>query len=361
MQSGTSATQVACVLLTLGLGSAMMAAQSATTPAPDQPSVQASVPATPASEPANPTLKISPDKVLKAFEPDINEEYTLGAGDDISIDFAGRPELGVASKQTVGPDGRITLPLAGPIHVADLTREQAGKAVTDALASYYTNLSVTVRVDKYSSNRVRVVGYVQHPGEVLFEGTPTLLDAIGKAGLLSTGKTVSKDGTVTEGGASAIPETCTIYRGNDQAVQVQLRTLLTSGNSLADMRLRRNDVVYVPEPKQLFVSVMGQVGKPGAILLTPESTLTSILAEAGCCNDQGGYNPKIHILQPSTGKDMIVEYKKVMTLAGQKEYTLHSGDVIIVPTSGFNKVAAVMQKISPVATMVSLAAITGVL
>ncbi len=354
MKHRISVTRVAYAVMTAALSSAFLAA--AQTPVDNT-----TAPGSTSSEPANPVLKMSPDKALEEFEPPLNEEYTLGAGDDISIDFAGRPELSVASKQTVGPDGRITLPLAGPIHVADLTRNAAGKAVTDALSAYYTNLSVTVRVDKYSSNRVRVVGYVQHPGEVAFEGTPTLLDAIGKAGLLSSGKTVSKDGSVSIGGASSIPETCTIYRGNDKAVQVQLRTLLTSGNALADMRLRRNDVVYVPEPKQLFVSVLGQVGKPGTVPLTPESTLTSVLAEAGCCSDSGGYNPKIHILQPSTGKDLVVEYKKVMTLAGQKEYTLHSGDVIVVPTSGFNKAAAVIQKISPVATMVSLAAITGVL
>jgi polysaccharide export outer membrane protein len=176
MKTRISAPHVACMALTLAFGSVSLAAQSPT----DKP---ADVTPT-ASEPANPTLKVSPEKALLAFEPPVNEEYTLGAGDDISIDFAGRPELSVASKQTVGPDGRITLPLAGPIHIADLTREQASKAVTDALAAYYTNLSVTVRVDKYSSNRVRVVGYVQHPGEVTFEGTPTLLDAIGKAGLL---------------------------------------------------------------------------------------------------------------------------------------------------------------------------------
>jgi polysaccharide export outer membrane protein len=42
-----------------------------------------------------------------------------------------------------------------------------------------------VSVDKYSSNRVRVIGYVQHPGEIPFEDTPTLLDAIGRAGLIT--------------------------------------------------------------------------------------------------------------------------------------------------------------------------------
>jgi len=48
-----------------------------------------------------------------------------------------------------------------------------------------------------------------------------------------------------------------------------------------------------------------------------------------------------------------------MTHTGQQEYAIHPGDVIFVPVSGFNKVASVVQKISPVATMVSLAALVG--
>jgi polysaccharide export outer membrane protein len=284
----------------------------------------------------------------------VDEEYTLGAGDGITLDFPGRPELD--GKRIVGPDGMITLPIVGAVHVADLTRQAAGNAIIDHLSKYYTDLTVTVSIDTYSSNRVRVLGYVQHPGEITFEGTPTLLDAIGRAGLISP--TVSPNGVATNIGPG-IPETCTIYRGNDTAVQVQLRKLLMSGSILADMRLRRNDIVWVPEPKELFVSVLGQVARPGTIPLTPESTLTSILAQAGCCTENGGFTPKIHILQPSTGKDFVVSYKDVMTLGGQQEFTLHSGDVIIVPISPFSKFTSIVQKISPVATMVSLAAIVG--
>jgi polysaccharide export outer membrane protein len=300
----------------------------------------------------DPVLSIRNQKVLESFEPAANEEYTLGAGDEISLDFPGHSEL--SGKKTVGPDGMITLTLAGPVHIVNMTRDAAGKAITDALSKYYNDLSVTVSIDKYSSNRVRVLGYVQHPGAILFEDTPTLLDAIGKAGMITP--------TVTSGGVSSnvgsgIPETVTIYRGNDTAVQVQLRQLLMSGSTLSDMRLRRNDIVYVPEPKESFVSVLGQVSKPGTIALTPASTLTSILAEAGCCSDNGGFNPTIHILQPSTGKDFKVSYKQIMTLPGQQEYTLHSGDVIVVPMSGMSKFTTVVQKISPIATMVSLAAI----
>jgi polysaccharide export outer membrane protein len=304
---------------------------------------------------SGPALTVRDEKVLDSFQPPIDEEYTLGAGDEISLDFPTQPDLNV--KTTVGPDGVITVRNSGPIHVAGLTREAAGTAVEQALAKNYKDASATVTIDKYSSNSVRVVGYVQHPGSYTFEGTPTLLDAIGKAGMISP--QVTSNGVASNVGPG-IPETCTIYRGNNTAVQVQLEKLLKDGSVLADMRLRRNDIVWVPAPQALFVSVMGQVAKPGTIPLTPESTLTSILAQAGCCSDNGGFNPTIQIVQPSTGKEFKVKYKEIMTVAGQKEFALHPGDFIFVPTSGLSKFGILLQKISPVATMVSLAAIAGV-
>jgi polysaccharide export outer membrane protein len=320
------------------------------TPPPAQAGASNAVPA----QSPNPTLTLRDDKVLDTFQPPIDEEYTLGAGDEIALDFPTQADLNV--KTTIGPDGVITLKNTGQVHVAGLTRDAAGLAIQKSLSQYYKNVSVTVSIDKYSSNSVRVIGYVQHPGSYTFDATPTLLDAIGKAGMISP--QVLSNGVASNIGPG-IPETCTIYRGNNTAVQVQLEKLLTGGDPHADMRLRRNDIVYVPQPKAIYVSVLGQVAKPGTIPLTPESTLTSILAQAGCCGDNAGFNPKIHIVQPSTGKDFVASYKEVMTLKGQTEYTLHSGDIILVDMNGLSKFGIVMQKISPVGTMVSLAAIAG--
>ena len=304
-----------------------------------------------------PALRIRSEEVLRSFEPPANEEYTLGQGDDITLQFPGRPELEKDSKQTVGPDGQITLTLAGSIPVAGLTRKAAAEAIKSALATYYTDLTVTVKIDKYSSNRVRVLGYVQHPGEIPFEGTPTLLDAISRAGLIAP-STTGKDGVVTAAG-NGIPELCTIYRGGTTAVQVELRTMLMSGNSLADMRLKRNDIVYVPEPRETFVSVIGEVGHPGTIPLTPASTLTSVLSQAGGLTEGAGNSPNIRIIQPSLGKEMIVPYKQLMTAAGQQEFKLHPGDVVVISKTGFYKATYILQRISPIATMVSLAALVG--
>ena len=71
---------------------------------------------------SDPKLSLNPSRMLQNFEPAVGEEYSIGPGDQISLDFPGRPELG--GPRVVGPDGRITLPLVGAIDVSDRTRSQ---------------------------------------------------------------------------------------------------------------------------------------------------------------------------------------------------------------------------------------------
>jgi polysaccharide export outer membrane protein len=304
------------------------------------------------SSTSSPQLKVSPMKALQSFEPAENEEYALGPGDEISLDFPGRPELG--GKKVVGPDGRITLSLVGPLNVADKNRNEVAKLVVDALSPYYKDLTVTVNIDKYGSNRIVIIGSVQHPGVLYFDNTPTLLDVIARGGLLanaagngpSNGPAAVRDG---------IPERCAIYRGNDQVVWIDLKQLLQTGNSMADLRLRRNDIVFVPAQQEVFVSVLGSVTHAGAIALTPESTLASVLAEAGGLAEGAAAN--IQVIQPSTGKTVTIPFKSLLTLKGTDEVKLHAGDVVFVPQSGFFRSTYVIQRLSPVATMGVMAAV----
>ena len=305
------------------------------------------------SQASNPQLKLSPSKLLQKFEPAANEEYTLGPGDEISLDFPGRPEL--SGKRIVGPDGRITLSLVGSLAVADKNREEVAKLVVDALSPYYKELSVTVNVDKYGSNRVIVLGSVQHPGVLYFDTMPTLLDVIARSGLLATAGTGPSTAASNH---DAIPARCAIYRGNDQVVWVDLRQMLQSGNSMADMRLRRNDIVYIPAQQEVFVSVLGGgITHAGAIPLTSESTLASVLAQAGGLTEGAAAN--IQVIQPSIGRTVTIPFKTLLTLTGTDEVKLQPGDVIFVPKSGFYKSTYVIQRLSPIASvgaLVSLAA-----
>jgi polysaccharide export outer membrane protein len=189
-----------------------------------------------------------------------------------------------------------------------------------------------------------ILGNVQHPGVLYYDSTPTLLDAIARGGLMAT--STNKDG---------IPERCMIYRGNDQTLTVELRKLLQGGNAMADIRLRRNDIIFIPVQQEEFISMMGEFKNPGAVALTRDMSLHQAIAQAGGLTDLAGKN--IEIVQASTGKTVIIPYSQVLTPNGDREVTLHGGDIVAVPKSGLAKISTVMIRLSPLISAATLATI----
>jgi len=294
-----------------------------------------------ADNPQDPALKLSSAEMLRRFEPAADEEYTLGAGDEIAIQFPGRPEL--TETTTIGPDGRITLPLAGPIAIAGLTREAAAQKIASALMAYYTNVAATLEVVKYGSNHVTLLGNVRNPGQINFEQTPTLLELLSRGGIEARA-----DGT--------LPDQCVIYRG-DRVFWVDLQELLVTGSPLADLRLRRNDLVYVPVTTRT-VTVVGQVQHPGEIPLRRDSTLSSILGAAGGLSDGAGNNPELEVVHRfKGGRTQYLRFRDLLKPTGGMEISLYPGDVIFVPKSGVAKVGFVLQQLAPALMMGSIAAV----
>ena len=301
------------------------------------------------AEPANPTLKPNPLEALRKFEPSADEEYRLGRGDEITVDFTGRPEL--QAKLVIGPDGRITLPLAGDVKLAGLSRPEAAKAIEAALAPFYTNLTAQVIVTRYTANRVLVLGAVEKPGPIVFDGTPTLLEALTRGGLPTSGPEKRP----------MIPDRCAIYRGSDQVLWVQLRQLIDSGNPMADLRLRRDDVIYVPDPSERFVSVLGEVQHPGAVPLSSNSTLASVIASAGGVTDKAGGKPRVQIIDPASGASREIAFKDLLNPAKSNEVTLKPGEIIYIPQSGFYRATYYLERLNPLTTLATVAAYSGVL
>ncbi|MBE9562979.1 MAG: polysaccharide export protein, partial [Proteobacteria bacterium] len=219
----------------------------------------------------------TPDDILNIFRTSIiknDKEYHLGTGDDITIEVWGYKEL--SGKHIVGPDGKITLPLVGPIKLTELSREQAANIIAKKLSKYYLDLSVAVRINEYTSNRVLVLGRVSKPGEVRFNmTTPTLLEAISLAGGFSNASGLP-------GEANSLSATrCAIFRGQNKIVWIELEPLLTGRNLSLNLPLERNDIVYIPDIKEKLVYVLGQVYKPGAFRLLPHMSLFELIARAG--------------------------------------------------------------------------------
>ena len=116
---------------------------------------------------------------------------------------------------------------------------------------------------------------------------------------------------------------------------MELKQLIDEGNGAADLRLRRDDVVYVPDMTERFVSILGKVKRPGAVQLTNTSTLASVIAETGGLTEKCGSNPRIQIVDPAAGTSRFVAFSDLLNPAKAREVTLHPGEIVFVPQSGF--------------------------
>jgi polysaccharide export outer membrane protein len=277
---------------------------------------------------------ISPAEIVKRFEgPQVNA-YTLGEGDEISLDVWMHPEL--SGKHVVGPDGKITVPVAGVLALSQLTREDAQAAVLKALSRFYTDLSVTLRVDRYTSFRIYILGRVSTPGAVQFESQPTLLDVVTKAGALPIGGI---------GADKAGLGRCAIIR-KDQMIWVDLKALVSQGNLSLNIHLSRNDIVYMPDAGDQLVYVLGEVRTPGAFRLTPDMSFLDAFTLAGGLGPDASPE-KIEVVRSTTGAHREIAFKDLLSSSPKTNVSLEEGDIIYVPQRRLAKFGYVLQKASP--------------
>lgn len=286
--------------------------------------------------------RTSPRSAVEAFKSQTVDEYRLWDGDQITIDIVGRPEL--SGQQFVGPDGDISLQIVGAVKVRDKTREEAAEAVTKALSRYYKNVYATVRVDTYASNRVTVLGRVEHPGPVQFDTPPSLIDILSKAGgfpLLRPEQVLTR---------------CSVIRG-DQILWIDIARLL-SGDMTLNIKLQRNDVVYIPDAFDTSVFVLGAVGKPGAYRLTPQMSILDALSQAGGPLESGNMR-EIHLIRPDKGVNLEINLEALMTPDRQMVLALKEGDILWVPRSDVAQVGYILRTLSPFTQMFMMGATFG--
>lgn len=292
-------------------------------------------------------VKVTLTEPLTTFEESAtpSENYLLGAGDEISVEIWGYPEL--SGRHTVGPDGRITLPLVGTVKVTDLTREQAATTIVQLLTPYYADLTTTVRVDRYASNRILVLGRVAKPGEVNFGMTnPTLLEAISLAGGLDAVKDLE--------GAESLPfSRCAVFRGRDQLVWIELEPLFTGKDLSLNLRLQRNDIVYIPELEERLVYILGQVHRPGAFRLKPQMSFFELLAKAGGPTEDAAPG-RINLIRPEQGINQTISLEQLIAPNQYNNVALKEGDIIYVPTNTIAKINYAIRFLSPFSTMLGI-------
>jgi polysaccharide export outer membrane protein len=93
-----------------------------------------------------------------------------------------------------------------------------------------------------------------------------------------------------------------------------------------------NVTVILNQNNSKIVYLMGEVGKPGPIAMTPGMTLLQAIATAGGLSPFAN-SKKIYILRNSSGKQekIPVQYKQALKGDSSRNLILNTGDTIVVP------------------------------
>lgn len=164
--------------LWLLLGTSLSLGQSSIFDAPRPPAVSqpSAVPA-PAAASANAAPAVEGISVPSG--------YQLSANDQIAVEVFGEDDLRTSGR--LNPEGNLSLPLLGSVHLSGLTLTQAAARLTELYgADYLVNPKLNVSLLSYAKRRFTILGQVNRPGSYeMPDGSPAgidILEAVAMAG-----------------------------------------------------------------------------------------------------------------------------------------------------------------------------------
>ncbi len=285
-------------------------------------------------------------EAVEAFTPPEDRIYRLGPGDEFSYLVRGRNDISQPSV-IVAPDGMVALPRVGLINIEGKTLGEASDFVTHALKKYYEDPEVTLLMQKYTNNRVFVLGQVLRPGVVNLPGSATLLEALALAG-----------GVVRDYAGNSPPvDRAIIGRGKDKVIWLDIRELLESGNMALNANLKNGDVVFVPQGQSKVAFVLGQVRQPGPVLLrTPMTVLEALTRSGGLTAD--GDPQKVYLVRRVEDKAVVLEIDTSIWIEQgdlRKNIYLTEGDLIYAGERGVSRFNYYITRLLPSITVVDFA------
>ncbi|MBH8560830.1 SLBB domain-containing protein [Nostoc sp. CENA67] len=216
--------------------------------------------------------------------------------------------------------------------------------------------------DPNTPRTVAIVGEVNRPGSYLVTTGATTGGAAGQAGgaagsgLPTVTRAIQLAGGIT---SQADIRNLKIRRntriGSEQTVDINLWQLLQSGDVNQDIVLQDGDTIVVPtateinpaeatqlasttlSPNTIQVGVVGEVKKPGAIDIRPNSSLNQALLAAGGFNDARASRATVDLIRLNPNGSVTKRQVKVDFSQGINEQTnpiLRNNDVIVVNRSG---------------------------
>lgn len=97
-----------------------------------------------------------------------DQRYLLWPGDQVEVTVFTAPEL--SRTVTIAPDGRLRVPLSGPVMAAGRTADEVRVSLTKALSSQLREPDLDIVITQFGSQQVFVGGEVRQPGQFALPG-----------------------------------------------------------------------------------------------------------------------------------------------------------------------------------------------
>jgi polysaccharide biosynthesis/export protein len=253
--------------------------------------------------------------------PQTSANTQIAEGDLLDIVIFDTPEL--SGRFRVDLKGNILLPLAGSLHVADMTLAE----ITDAVAQRYKDAKilvdpqVTVFVAEFNHRTITITGEVRSPGVFPITAPRTLTDTLAMAGGLND--TASRTVSIVH---AANP---------NEIIHVTLNVGAQTPESIEQGRIRilPGDSIFVA--RSGIVYIVGELVRPGGYQVEHNNRLTLLeaVALAGGLTHTAKASHARLIRRSATGREELnVNLQKVL-YGGGPDMLLTDGDIIYVPSS----------------------------
>lgn len=247
------------------------------------------------------------------FEPQMNiatpQNYVLGPGDQLIIDVYGDTQK--SESLTVSPDGDVTVPDYGPVHVSGLTVAAAQRRIRSRLGSYYASSEIKVALGQTRTIQVNVMGEVKTPGTYTVSSFATVFHALYLAG------GVNDLGTLRN---------IKVYRQGRLISTIDVYQFILNGRLAGNVRLADNDVIQVGT-YDAIVDISGRVKRPMAYELREGESLSTLLNySGGFAND--AYTKSIRVLRNNGRMKSVFNVEEFERNA----FKMADGDVVTVDT-----------------------------
>jgi polysaccharide biosynthesis/export protein len=297
-------------------------------------------------------------------EPFDDEDYVLGPGDRVKIDFYNVPEF--SGEYGVLPNGTINLPQMGGISVRGKSLKQVTSLVEARSRKILRFPVITVSLTSARPISIAIAGEVTKPGSYTLsaQSAATSGDPGGVPTLTRTIQIADGFTQAADLGRVQIRRQQAAGSSGPQIVVVNLWELIQKADLSQDIRLRDGDSIYIPANESptlenawqmaganfaaranrpLKVTIVGQVNRPGPHTLTPVSnegtviqapTVTRAIQQAEGINQLADIrNIKVYRLTRAGASQMIkVDFMKLLQEGDVKQdLPLQEGDTIEIP------------------------------